>query len=151
VSQSLNATLQFLIFSRLNLDEVSFLFIRLNIPIDCAGDHSEASGTSLNFRISRVAQSRWIMLQSPTSTGGECGSSNLSQDSLESPAGNSGGSLLGTSTVPVTPQPLIDITNALGNIFFSVKSQFGYCNSFDRLLSGICRIDSENYPRGSPW
>jgi len=125
VSQSLNATLQFLIFSRLNLDEVSFLFIRLNIPIDCAGDHSEASGTSLNFRISRVAQSRWIMLQSPTSIDGECGSSKLS-NSLASPGGNSGGSpSAGTNTVPVTPQPLIDITNALGNIFFYVKSQFG--------------------------
>ncbi len=135
----------------LNLNEVSFLFIP-QIQINCAGDLLEASGTSVNFRISRVSQSNRIMQQSPTSTGGECGSSNLSNYSLPSPAGNSGGSpSAGTNTVPVTPQLLINITDALGKIFLSVKSQFGHCNSFDRLLSGSCWIDSENYPRDSRW
>jgi len=67
------------------------------------------------------------------------------------PLASGSSSASGTNTMPPSPPPLISIRDALGKILFSLKSQFGDCDSFDRLPSGSCWIDSENYPRGSRW
>ena len=91
---------------RLTLNQFIRSVHNTNIQTDYAGDHSEASGTSLHFRISRFAPSSSVMLQSPTSTDGEGFSLNLSNDSLPSSAWNS-----------PSPQPNLNITDVMGKIF----------------------------------
>ena len=125
---------------RLTLNQFIRSVHNTNIQTDYAGDHSEASGTSLHFRISRFAPSSSVMLQSPTSTDGEGFSLNLSNDSLPSPAWNS-----------PSPQPNLNITDVMGKIFFSFKSQFTIASHLTGCSPEVAKLTPQiirGVPRG---
>ena len=80
------------------------------------------------------------MLQSPTSTDGEGFSLNLSNDSLPSSAWNS-----------PSPQPNLNITDVMGKIFFSFKSQFTIASHLTGCSPEVAKLTPQiirGVPRG---